>query len=265
MQKPRRGRWLQLHLLSVAATGLGALACASGPAPAASASPAAATTPASSGAEPPVAAAPAAHPKETSPPSRLPADSPAGAAAKAPPPDLPAGTRVLQIGDSFADALGIELGKLLKQAGLRTSLETKTPSYIGEWAFGPVLRKAISDYNPDLVLITLGANELEVPAPDQRVGPVQRLVKSLGDRPCVWILPPLWKQDTGLIQVIKDNASPCQVLDSSVLVPDLPRGPDHIHPSREGRVKWAAAVFDWLKQAREPQGPRPWSLRGGPL
>jgi hypothetical protein len=179
--------------------------------------------------------------------------------------ELPAGTKVLQVGDSFAAALGIELGKLLKHSGLRTSLETKTPSYIGDWAFGPVLRKAISDYNPDLVLITLGANEVEIPVPAQRVGPIQRLVKSLGDRPCVWILPPLWKQDTGLMQVIKDNAKPCQVLDSSTLVPSLPRGPDRIHPSSEGRVQWAAAVYEWLKQAREPQGPRPWSLRGGPL
>ena len=172
---------------------------------------------------------------------------------------------MLQVGDSFAAALGIELGKLLKQAGLRTSLESKTPSYIGDWAFGPVLKKAISDYNPDLVLITLGANEVEIPVPAQRVGPIQRLVKSLGDRPCVWILPPLWKQDTGLMQVIKDNARPCQVLDSSVLVPSLPRGADHIHPSSEGRVIWATAVFEWLKQAREPAGPRAWSLRGGPL
>jgi len=171
---------------------------------------------------------------------------------------------VLQVGDSFADALGIELGKLLKQAGLRTSLETKTPSYIGDWAFGPVLRKAIANYNPDLVLITLGANEVEIPVPTQRVGPVQRLVKSLGDLPCVWILPPLWKQDTGVMQVIKDNAKPCQVLDSSALVPSLPRGPDHIHPNGEGRSIWAGAVFEWLKQARDPQGPRPWSLRGGP-
>lgn len=171
---------------------------------------------------------------------------------------------MLQVGDSFAAALGIELGKLLKQSGLRTSLETKTPSYIGDWAFGPVLRKAISDYNPDLVLITLGANEVEIPVPAQRVGPVQRLIKSLGDRPCVWILPPLWKQDTGVMQVIKDNAKPCQVLDSSALVPSLPRGPDHIHPSSEGRSIWAGAVFEWLKQARDPAGPRPWSLRGGP-
>jgi hypothetical protein len=213
-----------------------------------------------------VAATPA-EAQETPAPPRLAVASAAPSAS--PPvatvPELPAGSRVLQVGDSFAAALGIELGKLLKQSGVRTSLESKTPSYIGDWAFGPVLRKAISDYNPDLVLITLGANEVEIPVPAQRVGPIQRLVKSLGDRPCVWILPPLWKQDTGLMQVIKDNASPCQVLDSSTLVPSLPRGRDHIHPSSEGRVLWATAVFEWLKKAREPQGPRPWSLRGGPL
>jgi len=192
------------------------------------------------------------------------AEAEAGTASR-PPSGLPQGSKVLQVGDSFADALGMELGKLLKQAGLRTSLETKTPSYIGDWAFGPGLKKAISGYDPDLVLITLGANELEIPVPEQRVGPIQRLIQSLGDRPCVWILPPLWKRDTGLMQVIKDNAQPCQVLDSSQLVPTLPRGPDHIHPSREGRVIWATAVFEWLKQAREPAGPRAWSLRGGPL
>jgi hypothetical protein len=262
MQKPRRWRWLQLHLLPLAA------ACASAPPPAS-------TVAAASPEAPPTSAAPAspvatpaatpAEPQETSPPPRLPVDSVSVPASSPALVDLPAGTKVLQVGDSFADALGVELGKLLKHSGLRTSLETKTPSYIGDWAFGPMLRKAISDYNPDLVLITLGANEVEIPVPAQRVGPIQRLVKSLGGRPCVWILPPLWKQDTGVMQVIKDNASPCQVLDSSTLVPSLPRGPDRIHPSSEGRVKWAAAVFDWLKKAREPQGPRPWSLRGGPL
>ena len=268
MQKSRRWRGLQLHLLPLA------VACASAPpptpapvaapagaravAPAAAAAPPAAATSASPAASQPIATAG----PESSPGVPVePAPTPQVALA----PELPAGTKVLQVGDSFAAALGVELGKLLKHSGLRTSLETKTPSYIGDWAFGPVLRKAISDYNPDLVLITLGANEVEIPVPAQRVGPIQRLVKSLGDRPCVWILPPLWKQDTGLMQVIKDNASPCQVLDSSTLVPSLPRGRDHIHPSSEGRVLWATAVFEWLKKAREPQGPRPWSLHGGPL
>jgi lysophospholipase L1-like esterase len=265
MQKSRRRCGLQLHLLPLGAAAV--VACASAPPLPPSPELAPASVPR---AAPGVAVSSPEPPPEESPrPAPAPADvspevgEPGPAAVSAP--DLPAGTRVLQIGDSFADALGKELGKLLKASGLRTSLETKTPSYIGDWAFGPTLKKLLGAYDPDLVLITLGANELEIPAPEQRVGPVQRLVTSLGGRPCVWILPPLWKQDTGVMQVIKDNAKPCQVLDSSTLVPDLPRGRDHIHPSTEGRVRWATAVFDWLRQAREPAGPRPWSLRGGPL
>jgi hypothetical protein len=197
--------------------------------------------------------------REAVPP--LAAEASAPPAPPAPPAELPAGTKVLQVGDSFAAALGIELGKRLKAAGIRTSLEYKTASYVPTWAFGPDLPKLISSYQPDLILVTLGANELEIPDPAQRAGAVQRLVKKLGDRPCVWILPPLWKQDTGLMQVIKDNSSPCKVLDSSALVKDLPRGPDHIHPNAQGREVWADAVFQWLKQAREPSGPKPWSLR----
>lgn len=252
MQEPRRRRWFQLHLLPVA------LSCAC----AAPQSASRATPEPASGKEAAASTDAAKPPADAAAPKREPAQP---AAASAPTSnDLPQGTRVLQVGDSFADALGIELGKLLKQSGLRTSLETKTPSYIGDWAYGPALPKAIAQYNPDLVLITLGANEVEIPVPEQRVAPVQRLVKSLGDRPCVWILPPLWKRDTGVMQVIKDNAKPCQVLDSSALVPSLPRGRDHIHPSTQGRLIWATAVFDWLKQARDPAGPRPWSLRGGP-
>jgi hypothetical protein len=254
MQEPRRWRWLQLHLLPLA------VACASAPPPRSDTSvrPSAAAE----------VAPPAAEPEPAGEPESVAAEAASAApGANAPAPaskELPRGTRILQVGDSFADALGKELGKLLKESGLRTTIETKTPSYIGDWAFGPTLPKMLARFDPDLVLVTLGANELEIPEPAQRVGPIQRLVKLLGERPCVWILPPLWKQDTGVMQIIKDNARPCQVLDSSALVPDLPRGPDHIHPSTQGRLIWATAVLDWLKQARDPAGPKPWSLRGGP-
>jgi hypothetical protein len=253
MQEPRRWRGLQLNLLSLVA------ACSAAPAPAPTAlSPSDAPATLAEASVPPTAASAASEaPREA---------APTGAAVTAAPPaaalaELPAGTKVLQVGDSFAAALGIELGKRLKAAGVRTSLEFKTASYVPTWAFGPELPKLISSYQPDLVLVTLGANELEIPDPAQRAGAVQRLVKKLGDRPCVWILPPLWKQDTGLMQVIKDNSSPCKVLDSSALVKDLPRGPDNIHPNAHGREVWADAVFQWLKQAREPGGPKPWSLR----
>jgi hypothetical protein len=250
MQEPRRWRGLQFHLLPLIA----ACSAASPPAAAPSA-PLATTEPAAAAVtEPATEPAPAAVSEPTS-------HAPAAPSAPAVAAELPVGTKVLQVGDSFAAALGIELGKRLKAAGLRTSLEYKTASYVPTWAFGPDLPKMVATYQPDLVLVTLGANELEIPDPAGRAGAVQRLVKKLGDRPCVWILPPLWKPDTGLMQVIKDNAAPCKVLDSSALVKDLPRGPDHIHPNQQGKETWAEAVFQWLKQARTPAGPKPWTLR----
>ena len=168
---------------------------------------------------------------------------------------------MLHVGDSFAAALGVPLAKRFKAAGLRNVVEFKTSSYIPTWAFGPELKKFVNNYNPDLVLITLGANEIEIPDPPQRVGAIKRIVATVGSRPCVWISPPLWKKDTGLMEVIRANAAPCHYLDSDALVPDLARGPDKIHPSTEGRERWADAVFSWLGKARDPAGTRPWALR----
>jgi lysophospholipase L1-like esterase len=177
-------------------------------------------------------------------------------------PDLPRGTVVLHVGDSFAGALGVALGKRLKAAGLRSVLQFKTSSYIPTWAWGQELPRYVATFNPDLVLVTLGANELDIPDPKQRIAAIQRLVSKIGQRPCVWISPPLWKPDTRLMQVIRAHAAPCHFLDSDSLVHDLPRMRDHIHPSPEGREIWAAAVFEWLQQAREPAGDKPWALRG---
>jgi lysophospholipase L1-like esterase len=175
--------------------------------------------------------------------------------------ELPRGTLILHIGDSFAGALGVPLAKRLKAAGLRNILEFKTSSYIPSWAFGPELKKYVANYNPDLVLITLGANEIEIADPSLRAGAIRRLIATVGKKPCVWISPPLWKPDTGLLGVIRQNAAPCRYLDSDSIVSELPRGPDKIHPSTEGREIWADAVFTWLTASRDPSGGSVWALR----
>jgi len=171
---------------------------------------------------------------------------------------------VLQIGDSFAAALGGELAKLFKEAGVRSTLEYKTASYIPNWSYEGDVPKFVANYRPDLVLITLGANEIEIPKPEERIKPIKHLVGTLGGRPCVWIAPPLWKPDTGLLQVIRDNVAPCRYLDSNALVHDLPRARDKIHPSAEGRQIWAKIVFDWLAKERVGNDKQPWALRPEP-
>jgi len=174
---------------------------------------------------------------------------------------LPTGTTVLQIGDSFAGALGIDLNRELKEAGVRGVLKYETSTYIPTWASSKDLDHYLWKFHPDLVLITLGANELEIPDPAARAPTIHRLVGRLGGRPCVWVAPPLWQgARPALLDTIRSSCAPCLYLDSSALVPELQRMRDHIHPAMQARKIWAKAVIDWLRKHRDPRGSRPWDL-----
>lgn len=175
--------------------------------------------------------------------------------------ELPRGTLVLHVGDSFAGALGVPLGQRLKARGLRSVLEFRTSSYVPTWASGTDLPSYVARYNPDLVIVTLGANEFEIPNPEQRAASVRKLVRVLGGRPCVWVSPPRWKQDTGILAVIRANVQPCRYLDSDAIVHDVKRQRDGIHPNEAGREAWADAVLAWLMRERRPDGARPWDFK----
>ena len=102
------------------------------------------------------------------------------------PPSLPEGTTVLHVGDSFADALGRPLKRLLEERGLRAVLAAETASYIPGWSSYGKIERLLARHDPDLVLITLGANELEIGDPAQRVRNIRRIVSIVEGRPCVW-------------------------------------------------------------------------------
>jgi lysophospholipase L1-like esterase len=193
-------------------------------------------------------------PQEAAPSSEEPS-------ANGPVVELPTGTTILQIGDSFAGALGIDLNRELKEAGVRGVLKYETSTYIPTWASSKDLDHYLWKFHPDLVLITLGANELEIPDPAARAPTIHRLVGRLGGRPCVWVAPPLWQgARPALLDTIRSSCAPCLYLDSSALVPDLQRMKDHIHPAMQARKIWAKAVVDWLRKHRDPRGSRPWDL-----
>jgi lysophospholipase L1-like esterase len=194
--------------------------------------------------------------------------APSNAAVGAAPPAsqaaaLPKGTTVLHIGDSFAGALGLDLNRELKAAGVHSVLKYQTSSYIPGWASGKEIELYLANYNPDLVLVTLGANELQIPDPQERVRTIHKLVSRIGQRPCVWIGPPLWQgARPALLEVIRAECAPCLYLDSTAHLPNLARARDGIHPSGPARTEWAALVVHWLSEHRDPNGTRPWSLRG---
>lgn len=208
-------------------------------------------------------------------PSETPAEAPAAAKSdpggdkpapepkeKGPPPPLPEDTVVLHIGDSMADALGGALNAELAKHGIKGYLEAKEATYIPQWAgFKMQLSSHLARRKPDLVVVTLGGNETKMPDPTERIDAVKRLVKKIGDRPCIWIAAPLWEglEHTGILDVIRENAAPCRYVDTNAMIPDLERY-DGIHPTIPERTRWARFMIRWLMHNRDPNGPKPWSL-----
>jgi len=188
-----------------------------------------------------------------------------GVGGPAPGPELPKGSTVLHIGDSFAGALGIELNKVLDKAGVRSLLRFETSTYIPTWAYDKKLPEYLAQYKPDLVLVSLGANELQNPEPEKRIPLIRRIVGKIGNRSCVWVAPVLWEgANPRLLEVIRANVAPCVYLDSNAFVSHMPRARDKIHPSMQTRPDWAGVIARWLAYHRKPTAENPWTLLAGP-
>jgi len=177
------------------------------------------------------------------------------AEAREPAAPLEPRTVVLHIGDSFLLAgFSQALRPRMKSAGALYEVHSKQASYTTSWHLD--LAKLVGDYHPDLVIINLGANEVTLTDPQARADAVVRLVKIVGDRPCVWVTPPLWRKDTGIIDVFRKNVAPCRFFDSDALVGPISRQPDAIHPDGAGGARWAEVFWNWLLKERAPS-PKP--------
>lgn len=172
------------------------------------------------------------------------------------------GTRVIHFGDSFATAgLFQSLRPKFKELGVQYEAHARASSTTYAWAYGQELPQLLAK-RPDLVIVTLGANEMFVGHPEDRQKAIRTIVKKIGDRPCVWVAPPPWKSHTGILDVIRDNISPCLYFDSEAEVDQpIERRKDGIHPSLSGGRVWAEALWDFIERHREPEK-GPWALKG---
>jgi hypothetical protein len=195
---------------------------------------------------------------------------PAGAPRATPPP-MPPGAWVLHIGDSFVHAsLQQNLRPHFQASGTGYVVDATTATYTTTWANDPELDRWLAR-RPSLVLVTLGANEVDMPAPLEHGQAVKQLVRKIGEAStsCVWITPPMWKADSGILQVIHDHSEPCLFLDSDAVLGGLGPGErqrDGIHPNERGGARWAEAVWSWLIDHRDASRPAwalvPFELRG---
>jgi hypothetical protein len=152
--------------------------------------------------------------------------------------------RVLHVGDSMVPLVGNYLRPIFQADGRKYFIESVTSSSTLSWDNQRLLQSAMFKYDPQVILISLGSNELFDRDPKRRIPAIKRLVADTRGRPCLWIGPPAWKEDFGFIQVLKANLGHCRYLDSVAL--KLPRMADGRHPSWTGGYRWASAVYQVL-------------------
>jgi lysophospholipase L1-like esterase len=118
------------------------------------------------------------------------------------------------------------------------------------------LPKLIKASNPDLILLSLGANHVphfkEIDL-DKEVAPfVAKLIKRVEKIDCIWIAPPIWKpEQQAFNDWLKDKVAPCKFYDATDPKGanlTLSRREDKIHPDEKGGEVWAADFWKWFKE-----------------
>ena len=132
----------------------------------------------------------------------------------------------------------------LKDEGATIVRHTKVSESLTSFDRGPALKDLLRTHDPDIVVITLGSNDALVPHPEVFARSIENIVKRVGDRECWWIGPPMWKEDTGIVRVLQENAGACHFYDSRKL---LERASDGIHPTDKGGAKWADAFWEQFR------------------
>ena len=165
------------------------------------------------------------------------------------------GKKVLHAGDSMVGGtfgLTRALEKKLTPEGAKLVRRTTVSESLNSFDRGPTLRDALHDEKPDIVVVTLGANDVLSPHPEIYGASVERIVKRIGDHECWWIGPPRIRtavktpsgktSDILLSEVIKAHAGTCHFIDSTEVKID--RASDGVHPSNVGGEAWLDAWWD---------------------
>ena len=140
--------------------------------------------------------------------------------------------------------LSARLGTLVKKQGGSFDSNAWVSSSTLMWSTSDRLSNLLLNYKPDFVFIALGSNEVMLSKPEARALHVQKIVKQLQGRPCVWVGPPIWKHETGIVSVLEKHSTPCLFFNSSQL--KIERQRDGIHPTAKGGSDWADAIWSQL-------------------
>jgi acyl-CoA thioesterase-1 len=152
---------------------------------------------------------------------------------------------VLQIGDTslgFEQGLALEMKTRFEAAGIHYDAFTEIDGGLHSYATSKKLEALLRWKKPDVVLVSLGMNNLTTLKPDDYEVDVKSIVAQIGDRPCWWIGPlSIGRPEHGLIAMLARATAPCGWMNSYDLA--IERQPDHLHPTQPGASHWADAIW----------------------
>jgi lysophospholipase L1-like esterase len=168
-------------------------------------------------------------------------------------PAWPSGVKsVLHVGDStlgYTLGLALELRTRFLAAGIHYEAHTETSAGLHSFAASKKLEELVREKKPDVVLISLGINNLTVPHPDEYERDVRSIVRQAGKSPCWWVGPlALDRPEKGLNAMLARTTAPCRFASSYDL--RIERQPDGIHPTQRGAHRWADVIWTTLMGGR---------------
>jgi len=152
--------------------------------------------------------------------------------------------RILLIGDSMAEALFYPFFNYCKWSNYHFKLIAIRGTSSPFWANTDTMTRTIKRYKPSLVLFTLGANEIAVPALMSRKRLYTKILRQLDSVPYLWIGTPVWTQDTVYRKLMKQLVPPDLFFDSQGMA--LQRQKDGAHPTISGSKVWGDSIARWM-------------------
>ena len=166
---------------------------------------------------------------------------------------------VLHVGDSFVGAgFSQALKPRFEELGAKYISIAQTSGYTTTLPRQISLEDKMKTLKPVLVILTIGANEMAMPVPEDHAHAAKNLTRLISQSPCIWALPPRWTdKETGFRQIMKREAPPCKIHDPEEIASKIPRMADKIHPTPKGGRMWADHFWAWLMEGK-PEGSKPW-------
>jgi hypothetical protein len=156
-------------------------------------------------------------------------------------------SRILHFGDSHVSSgLKASLARHFRQAGAQFHQERWVGSRSKSWVASGRLRHLIAAFRPNVVLITLGTNEMRSKTPSRSAAWIHEIVNGLNGAVCYWMgPPPLIEDKNGYNEMAKKAVKPCRYFDSRTLNMK-PRSSGSFHLTRSQGTVWGDRVWHWM-------------------